>query len=179
MLAGMNEGIMQTLGTIIRLIDTVCAIIAEGLVFLLMLLVTAEIIGRRVLGSPIPGQVEAATLSLVLILYLGVAYTQLEGGHIRVELLVSRVMGHKRELIDILTLLLSLFVSVLMLWSTAKQARISVLGKEFVSGIISFPVWPGRCAVAFGFAILSITLVIQICSHLIAVLSVRKRDGEK
>jgi TRAP-type C4-dicarboxylate transport system permease small subunit len=170
---------MTTFSRIIRWIDRVCGIVAEGIVFFLMLLVTAEIIARHVLGSPIPGQVETATLSLVLILYLGLAYTQLERGHIRVELLVSRVKGKKRELLEALVLFLSLIVSALMLWGTAGEARISVLGREFVSGVISFPVWPGRCAVTFGFALLSFTLVIQICNHVMAALGVDEHDREE
>jgi TRAP-type C4-dicarboxylate transport system permease small subunit len=167
---------MTTFSRIIRWIDRVCGIVAEGIVFFLMLLVTAEIIARHVLGSPIPGQVETATLSLVLILYLGLAYTQLERGHIRVELLVSRVKGKKRELLEAFVLFLSLIVSALMLWGTAGQARISVLGREFVT---SFPVWPGRCAITFGFALLSFTLVIQICNHVMAAFGVDEHDREK
>jgi TRAP-type C4-dicarboxylate transport system permease small subunit len=171
--------IMTTFGRIIRWIDRVCGIVAEGIVFFLMLLVTAEIIARHILGSPIPGQVEIATLFLVLILYLGVAYTQLERGHIRVELLVSRLKGKKRELLEALVLFLSLIVSASMLWGTAGQARISVLGREFGSGIISFPVWPSRCAITFGFALLSFTIVIQICNHVMAALGVDGHNREK
>jgi C4-dicarboxylate transporter DctQ subunit len=170
---------MSIFSNIIRRIDRISGIIAEALVFLLMLLVTAEIIGRHIFGSPIPGQVETAILALVLILYLGVAYTQLERGHIRVELFVSRVKGKKRELVEALSLFLSLIVSVLMLWATAEQARISVLGREFVTGIIAFPVWPGRCAVTFGFALLSFTIIIQICNHIIAALGLRKDDSQE
>ena len=165
---------MSIFSNIIRRIDMICGIIAEMLVFLLMLLVTAEIIGRRVFGSPIPGQVEASILALVLILYLGLAYTQLEKGHIRVDVLVSRIKGWKRELAEVLSLFLSLIVSVLMLWATAKQAYISLVGREFISGIIAFPVWPGRCAVTFGFALLSLTLIIQMCNHLMAALRLMK-----
>jgi len=170
---------MSIFGNIIQRVDRICGIIAEVLVFLLMFLVTAEIIGRRVFGSPIPGQVETAILSLVLILYLGVAYTQLERGHIRVEVFISRLKGQKRELVEALSLFLSLIVSVLMLWATAEQARISVLGREFITGVIAFPVWPGRCAVTFGFALLSLTIIIQISNHVMASLRLRKEDSQE
>lgn len=170
------DRIKKTLTRIVQQIDTICAFVAEALTLLLMLLVTAEIVGRQIFGSPIPGQMESAALSLVLILYLGLAYTQLERRHIRVEIIISRVGGKRRELLEALILSLSLIPSVMMLWATAERAKVSVLGREFVSGVISFPVWPGRCAVAFGFALLSLTLVLQICNHVVAAIGSGK-DG--
>lgn len=153
--------------------DTACAIIAEGLVFLLMNLVTAEIIGRHFLGKPIPGHYEVATLLLILILYFGVAYTQLERGHIRVELLTSKLNVRKQELLELITLFLSLIVSLLMFWATVKRAKISVSEREFISGIINFPIWPSKCGVAFGFGLLSVTIIIQICNYILKI----KRHG--
>ena len=154
--------------------DTACGILAEALVFLLMLLVSAEIVARHIFNSPIPGHVEAATLSLVLILYLGLAYAQLMHAHVRVEIFIFRVKGKKREILESLTLFLSLIPSVLMLWATAQKAIVSVKGREFVSGVANFPVWPGRCAVAFGFILLSLTLTVQMLSHLVNALSDEK-----
>jgi TRAP-type C4-dicarboxylate transport system permease small subunit len=166
--------LMKTFADNIRRIATVCGVVAEGLVFFLMLLVAAEIIARHFFGSPIAGQVEAGTLSLVLILYFGLAYGQLQRSHIRVDLVISRVKGRKREFLEALALFVCLIVSMLMLSATGKQAVISVAGREFVTGVISFPVWPGRCAVAFGFALLSLTLIIQICDHVMAAFSAKK-----
>lgn len=174
-----NGGKMKALTNIIRRIDMVCGVLAESVVFLLMLLVTAEILGRRLFGSPIPGQVEAATLSLVIVLYLGVAYAQWKENHIRVDIFISRVKGRKRELLEALTLFLSLIPTVLMLWATAERARGSIAGGEFVSGVIEFPVWPGRCAVVFGLAILSLTLAVQLCNHLAAAFHFGKNGMEK
>ena len=170
--------IMKTVANNIRRIDMVCGVMAEAIVFLLMLLVTAEIISRHFFNSPIPGQTEAGALSLVLILYLGLAYGQLQRSHIRVDLILSRAKGRKRELLEALALFLCLIVSALMLWATSKQALISVLGREFISGVISFPVWPGRCAVPFGFALICLTLIMQICDHVMAAFGANGRDQE-
>jgi TRAP-type C4-dicarboxylate transport system permease small subunit len=170
--------LVETFSRNIRRVDNFFGIVAEGIVFLLMLLVVAEIIGRHFFNSPIPGQLEAGSLSMVLILYFGLAYGQLLRNHIRVDLFISRVKGRKRELLEALALFLCLVVSSLMLWATAIQALISVEGREFVSGVISFPVWPGRCVVTFGFAILSLTLIIQICEHLMAAFGANQRKKE-
>jgi TRAP-type C4-dicarboxylate transport system permease small subunit len=169
---------METLNSIVRKINTVCGLASEGLVFCLMLMVTAEIIGRHVFGTPIPGQVEMATLSLIVILYLGLSYTQMEGGHIRVDVLISRTKGRKRELLEAFAQFLCLIPAVMMLLATAKQARISVIGQEFVAGVVNFPVWPGRCAVTFGFALLCFTLGVQISNHVVAAFSMTRDHKE-
>lgn len=159
---------------IIGWMDTVCGVLAEVVVFLLMLLVSAEIVARHVFNSPILGHVETATLSLVLILYLGLPYTQLKRAHIRVDIFISRFKGKEREFLEAFTLFMCLIPSVLMLWATAQKAIDSVKGHEFVSGVVNFPVWPGRCAVAFGFILLSLTLTMQMLSHLVNAFSKEK-----
>jgi C4-dicarboxylate transporter, DctQ subunit len=168
---------MKTLNNVARWINTACALTAEGLVFLLMLMVTLEIVGRHIFRTPIPGHVEMATLSLTVILYLGISYAQMESSHIRVDILISRIKGRKREALEALAAFLCLIPSVMMLLATARQARISVIGGEFVAGVINFPVWPGRCAVTFGFILLCFTLVIQICNHIIATFNTS--NGQK
>jgi len=131
-----------------------------------VLIVVAEIIGRYIFGHPIPGQVEIATLALVVIVYLALPYTQMLDGHIRVDVFISRVKGAKREFLEALILVIGLISSLMMLWATGKRAIGSVLNQEFVTGVINFPIWPGRCSVALGLSLLSLTLVVQITRRL-------------
>ncbi len=163
---------------IIYWVNTVCGIISEGLVFLLMIMVTLEIAARHIFNSPIPGQVEMATLTLVLIIYLGLSYTQLEHCHIRVGIFIDKISGKKKDLLEALTLFLSLIPVLLMTWATTNKAIVSVQGGESVTGIVNFPVWPGRCAVAFGFTLLSITFVFQIVEHIISFSVQHRKERE-
>ncbi|MFH1154453.1 MAG: TRAP transporter small permease [Pseudomonadota bacterium] len=167
---------MSILVKIIQWINTICAVVSECLVFLLMLLVTAEIVARHVLNSPIPGQVEAATLSLILILYLGIAYTQWEGSHIKVDILMSRINGTSRKALEVVILCLCLIPSALIAWATTQKAWSSFTGQESITGVINFPVWPGRCTVSFGFILLSLTLIVQILQHSAALFRTGKMD---
>ena len=170
---------METLNNVIRRIAAACGIAGEVTVCLLMLLVTAEIVARHVFGSPIPGQVEMAVLSLTVIVYLGLAHAQSQRDHIRVEVFICRFEGRKREAFEALALLICLVPTIFMLCATTKQAYISVRGHEFVTGIISFPVWPSRCIVSLGLALLAFVLVVQICNHLLGLLGLRKKGMEK
>lgn len=149
---------------------------SEVLVLMLMFLVTAEIIGRRLFGTPISGQVETATLSLTVIVYLGLAYTQFKDSHIRVEIFINRFRGRLRAALEAACLSLSIVPVIMMSLATAEKAYQSFVGGEFIAGGVNFPVWPGRCAVAFGLALLSITLTVQIVNQLSLALMGKGKD---
>jgi len=135
---------MKRIERIFEKVDAFFGLVAEVLVAFLVLLVVAEIIGRDIFNHPIPGQIETAMLTLVGIVYLAVPHTQMERGHIRVEVFISRIRGAKREFVEAFTLVIALIISLMMLWATGKRAIGSFLGGEFLSGVINFPIWPGR-----------------------------------
>lgn len=143
------------------------AIIAEILVMLIMFLIVAEIIGRFIFDYPIPGQAEIVTLSLVVIVYLALPYTQMQEGHIRVDVFISKVKGAQREFLEAFILIIGLATSLMMLWATGNRAIESVQDQEFIIGFVNFPIWPGRCSVMFGFLLLSLVIAVQFISRLI------------
>lgn len=169
---------MKAVTQLLQKICRICAIASEMLVLMLMFLVSAEIIGRRLFGTPIPGQVETATLSLTIIIYLGLAYTQIENSHIRVEIFIGGLQGRLKAFVEAVCLLLSLIPIILMSLATAEKAYLSFKGGEFIAGGINYPVWPGRCAVAFGLGLLCITLAVQMLNHLTLAFRGKKNDRE-
>ena len=158
---------MKRIERIFESLTAFCGIVAEVLVIILVLLVMGEIIGRSFFNHPIPGQIETATLTLVAIVYLAVSYTQMQEGHIRVDVFITRITGAKREFLEAFILIIALVTVLMMLWATGVRALGSVQGGEFISGIINFPVWPGRCTVVFGLLLLSLTLAVQIVRRLL------------
>src|SRR3989304_943515 len=57
----------------------------------MMLLVGADISGRRVLNKPIPGTFEVTEFLIAFVVFFALAYTQKAGGHVRVLVLTSRL----------------------------------------------------------------------------------------
>jgi TRAP-type C4-dicarboxylate transport system permease small subunit len=169
---------MKAITQLLQKICRICAIASEIFVLMLMFLVTAEIIGRRLFGAPIPGQVETATLSLTIIIYLGLAYTQLKNSNIRVEIFINRLPARCKAFVEAGCLLLSLIPIILMSLATTQKAYLSFKGGEFIAGGINYPVWPGRCAVAFGLGLLCITLAVQMLNHLTLAFRGKKNDRE-
>lgn len=163
---------MNALGSIMRMICRLCASTGAVLLFILMLWGVAGIITRFAFNFPIPGQYEASSLLLVCIVYLGIANTQFQEGHIRMTMVIDRIEGRSRSLIDGIVLLVCFSTSAVILWRTGKEAFVSVARGEYQMGIYNFPVWPSRIAVAVGFLLLCITLLVQIWEY---QRSIRKR----
>jgi len=81
------------------------------IIMFLMFFASAEIIGRYVFNAPVPGHVEIVELIMPAIVFLGVAYTERIGRHIRMELFVTKVLkGRAYHLAEVTTELLALFV---------------------------------------------------------------------
>jgi TRAP-type C4-dicarboxylate transport system permease small subunit len=160
---------MKSFSNIVGSFFRVCAIIGSGFVFLLMLWGTAGIIIRSLLDYEIPALYEAASLILVVLVYLGIPLTQFEGKNIRIDILVRRMSGRKKAVYELLATVISLAISVLFTWRVGIEASISFKGKEFQPGIFTFPVWPSKIAIFIGFVFLCLCLIIQVWWSLQAV----------
>ncbi len=60
-----------------------------------ILMVVADIFGRKVLNKPVPMPYEVGAFMLVFIVFMGLAYSQRQKAHIRVEILTLRLRHHR------------------------------------------------------------------------------------
>ena len=157
---------MKLLEGIIRKVSVACAIMGAGCVFFLIVWGMVGILLRFIFNYAMPGHFEGSILLLLFIVYLSIAYTQFEKGHIRMGLFISRLKGRSRDLIEALGLFVCLIPSTILLWRTGKEALRSFTQSEFQMGLYSFPTWPSRAALPVGFLLLCSCLVVQIWKYL-------------
>lgn len=130
-------------------------------IFLLMMLGTAQIVLRTVFNSPIAGYIDLVELSMAGMAFLGAAYCQRLGAHIRMELLVGRLKGRGLWAFEIFGLLVALIViGVLMWYSWGHFMRAWELGDSTIDA--EFPVWPSKLLVPVAFALWMVRLFIQL-----------------
>jgi TRAP-type mannitol/chloroaromatic compound transport system permease small subunit len=68
--------------------------LASGLaIFSLMLLAVVSVAGWHFFNMSLPGYVDWIEQAMPLIAFMGIAYTQRNGGHIRMDMLVARLSG--------------------------------------------------------------------------------------
>ena len=136
-------------------------------VALIMLAVTIQVITRYVFNIQFPGVYESTELLIVAVVYLGLAYIESENGHIKMDLLIDKLHGRKRKVLDVIILLLSIALFIVMTYKTGEYAIHEFIIGDVAMGIITWPLWPSKIFVPVGTALLCVRLVV----HLIVCLS--------
>ena len=147
------------------------------LIVFLMLLITANVACRFLIGKAILGTYELATLMLVGIVFFTLAYTQKHRGHVRMELVISRLRGTVRHSLEIFALLTCLGICIPLFYQTLLEAIKAVEVKMVTSGVIHWPAWPFKIVVAFGFLLLVIRIAIQLIQQIRLLKNRRKHDS--
>ncbi len=143
--------------------------VAACVIFSLMCLVVADVLGRKLFNSPIQGAIEVTELTLVVMVYLSVAYVQGRREHIRLELFSSRLSERGVRWLNMLSLVIALVISLIITWRVGFFAWESWITDDHTMGLVEIPIWPSKFAVFFGFVLLSFRLVIDIVGALIGV----------
>ena len=148
-----------------RRVVTSFAVIACLFLFLMMLEIVADIILRGVFNKPIQAGVEIIELMMVCVVYLGLAYTQSQGGFVRMEIIISRLSSSATWYTEYLNYILMVVFFCLFCWGAILLAIESLATRELTFGIVPVPVYPARIALAAGGILILIELIIELVLH--------------
>jgi TRAP-type C4-dicarboxylate transport system permease small subunit len=124
----------------------------------MMLLTSADVLGRVIWARPIPGTVELSSYLLAVFILLGIAYTHQVKGHVRVSILATRLGERGQGILDIITTLLSLLIIGVMGW----QGWVVGMEERTVSDMLRIPQHPFRLLVALAGLFLFLELLIDL-----------------
>ena len=139
--------------------------VVGGMVVLaaMMLLTTANVVGRYAFNAPIKGTYELVGLLLVCLTAAGLGYCQLEQGHIRVGIIRDRFSQRGQAVLDSLASLVGVAGISLICWYTFIQARKYIfLTRGEVSDILGISYYPFMFILFIGFALFDIMLLINL-----------------
>ncbi|MDO6461646.1 TRAP transporter small permease [Granulosicoccaceae sp. 1_MG-2023] len=140
-------------------------------IFLLVLLATTNILGRWLFSKPISGYVDWVEQAMAFIAFLGIAYTQRQGGHIRMDLVVGHLHGRYLWFTECLSTLLMLAVTLVLIYGSSLHFwRAYSIGDSSLD--INLPTWPAKLVVPFALSIFALRLLLQLWAYLRAL-----RDG--
>ncbi|MEP4271083.1 MAG: TRAP transporter small permease [Roseibium sp.] len=135
--------------------------VAAIFIFLLMCLGIAQIVLRTVFDTPLSGYVDLVELSMAGMAFLGAAYTQRMGAHIRMELLLSHLRGRGLWAAEIVGALVGMGIIAVLIWySGAHFWRSFELGDTTIDA--EFPVWPSKLVVPVAFSLWFLRLSVQL-----------------
>jgi len=151
-------------------LEKVMALVAGFAVISLMLMAVFSVGGRNLFNRPLPGYVDWIEQVMPLIAFLGIAYVQRDGGHIRMDVVIGRFRGRALWLAELVSVLLILGLMVLLVWGTwAHFARsfdfAAPLWSRDSSIDIAIPLWPAKLLVPVVYSVLCLRLMVQIVGY--------------
>lgn len=139
--------------------------LAGGLTILaLMLLAVAQILGRKLFNMPVLGFIDLVEQAMAVFAFLGIAYCQRLGGHIRMDIVIGRVHGRPLWAMEFVSVLVMLCLSLILTYGSWLHFRRAFdLGDSSID--IAIPLWPAKLLVPFALAVLSLRLALHLWGY--------------
>lgn len=154
-----------------NLLSAVCVLV-------LMVLVIADIFGRYLFNSPVPMTYEVGSFLMVFVVFLGLAYTQKMGAHIRVEFFTLRLSPRVRAILDVVASILGLLLYLTIMYQGFIWAWTSWQVGDYVAGLVNIPRWPSQFAVPLGAALLCLQFLADAVQRVAELRQGRAVDGQ-
>lgn len=127
------EKITLTINNILHKISSV-------LLFLLMFLTTADVIGRYFFNNPITGTYELTSLALALMIFFSLGSGQISKDHIEIDFLTSKMPAKVQEVLSGAASLILFILMSLTTWQLIEFTKRTWQGNE-LSGDLGLPLY--------------------------------------
>ena len=118
-------------------------------------------ISSRIFGFYIRGLAEYSGYCMASASFFALAYTFVEGGHIRITLFLEKLSGFKKKLVEIWCLIIASFFSGYLAFYFIKMLIISYKFQERSEGADEILIWIPQTSVAIGSLIFFISVFHQ------------------
>ena len=151
-------------------LETVFALVSGIAVFMLMVLAVWSVGGRKFFASPLPGYVDWIEFAMPLIAIMGISYTQRNGGHVRMDILIGQLKGRALWAAETFSVLLIFILMIALIWGSWAHFQWSFdfaapLWSRDSSIDIGLPIWPAKLIVPMAFSVLALRLLLQIWGY--------------
>jgi C4-dicarboxylate transporter DctQ subunit len=148
--------------------ETVLTLAGGIVIFLLVFLATTNVLGRWIFSLPVSGYIDWVEQSMAFFAFLGIAFTQREGGPSRMDMLVGRIQGRPLWITELLSVILMLGVTLVLIYGSFLHfLRAYQIGDSSMD--INLPIWPAKLIVPVALSILALRLILQIWAYSRAV----------
>lgn len=139
-------------------------------IFLIMMLITADVISRLFLNKPFAGTGEIVSMIIIIVCFLEIPYVAVKGGHVRSTLLYDKVGPKGKHIIDIIASACGIFVYLCIIRASWKGFMNAIaIGESEVAGSVKIPTVPGRFIVIFGSVLIILEFLALIWKHAVAL----------
>ena len=134
-------------------------------IFLMMLLITIDVVGRN-LGTSTKVSFEVSGYMLIAVSFLGLALTQRKGKHIQINILVSRLSQRRQKQLQVVALSVTLVFIGWFTWVTFGNAILAYSVGNVTMTPLHTPLWIPYLLVPIGLGMLAVQLVVDLINSL-------------
>lgn len=139
--------------------------VGAAVIFATMLFVCAEVFTRTVLRRSIFGFLDVVELSMAAFAFLGAAYCQRLGGHIRMDLAIAQLRGRWQWFAEALATLVALVVLALLIKGSFDHfLRAWNIGDTTIDAELA--TWPSKMLAPIGLGFLWLRLLLNFAGYL-------------
>ena len=143
-----------------------CDMLSSVLIFVMMVLVTLDVLGRYLFANPVPGTLEISQMLMVVIVFFAYAYTEASDKNIKAELVDKYVSVRKKYLLQAFAAFIGLGIFSIICWQGSQQAWLSMSIGERTIGEVRIVLWPSKVILVIG----SFFLVVQNAINMVSKL---------
>ena len=164
-----DDSLLSRTDRLLLKLETALTLAGGIVIFLLVFLATANVLGRWFFSLPISGYIDWVEQAMAFFAFLGIAYTQRQGGHIRMDMLVGNLHGRSLWLVELLSAVLMLAVTLVLIYGSYLHfLRAFEIGDSSLD--INLPTWPAKLVVPVALSILALRLLLQIWGYIRAAM---------
>ncbi len=164
-----DDSLLSRADRLLFKLESVLTLLGGIVIFLLVFLATANVLGRWIFSKPVNGYIDWVEQAMAFFAFLGIAYTMREGGHIRMDILVGRIHGRFLWFVELLATLLMLGCTLVLVYGSYLHFyRAFSIGDSSLD--INLPVWPAKLVVPVALSILALRLCLQVWGYTRAII---------
>ena len=165
-----DNSLLSRLDRALLRIEIWLALVSGFAVFAIMIFAVISVTGRNGFNMPVPGYVDWIEQLMPLIAFMGVAYAQRDGTHIRMDIVIGQLSGRPLWGAEFITTLAAFVLIVLLVWggwshfdrsfdwTAPNWSRDSSID-------IGLPMWPAKLLVPVSFFVLALRFLIQLWGY--------------
>jgi len=161
-------------GDVLAAIERALTVIAVVFLFVIMMLVVADVFMRYVVNRPFAFTYDLIGLYLLAgVFFLTLSDALREHAHVGVDILLHRFSPAGRRLSEIVTALVGLFVFILISKVGFDRALDNFQQNDVLAGAIPWPTWISAALVPFGCGVLVLRVALQLIGNVLSLVSGR------
>jgi len=153
--------------------------ISSAWLFVLMVLISIDVIVRALFNTPFKGTPELVSNSIIIIAFLELPYVLWTNGHVRSTVFYDKVGPTGKDIIDLIAALIGAVVFAMLIQSSLNDFIKAVRIKEFEGeGALRIPTYPARCFLIIGSGFMILQLLLNAGKKIYSIVKRVKGRGK-